>query len=97
MLKKYIRRSPRTASRIWGNVAVVVALKRYTNVEENVFQFGADEAYIWKLLEEQPSAKEIILNVAKKKKASFNSVKKEVIMFIKLLAAEDLVEILDKK
>ena len=96
MLDKYIRRSPRTASRIWGRVAVVVVPPKNNNLKEFVFEFGPDGAYIWKLLEGKPTIREIIVNFAKRKKIDFNSARKEVVKFIKQLVAEGLVEILDK-
>jgi hypothetical protein len=98
MLDKYVGRGFRTASRIWGGIAVVILLpKRNVNLEEVVFELGSDGSYIWKLLEEKPTLRKIIVSFAKRKKIRFDVAHKEVARFIKQLAAKNLVEVLDKK
>ena len=97
-LDKYIRRGFRTASRIWGGVAVVVLLpKNNVYPKEFVFELGPDGSYIWKLLGEKPTLRKIIVSFAKRKKISFNIAQKEVVRFIKQLAAKKLVEVLNKE
>lgn len=98
MLDKYIRRGFRTASRIWGGVAVVVLLpKKNANLEEVIFELGPDGSYIWKLLGDKPTLRKLIISFAKRKKISFNIASKEVRNFIRNLAAKKLVEVLDKE
>lgn len=98
ILDKYIKRSRRTASRIWGRTAVILLLPYdTTNAKDNILELSPDGTYIWRLLEKKPKIREIVESFAKKKRISRDIATKEVIKFVKNLAAEELAEILDKK
>ncbi len=98
ILDRYIRRSRCTASRIWGRTAIIVLLPfNNVNLEDCILELSTDGSYIWKLLEKKPKIREIVESFAKKKKIGHDIATKEVIKFVKNLAKERLVDILDKK
>lgn len=96
ILEKYIRRGRRTASRIWGDTAVVLLLPwNKANFDNNFCELTPTATYIWKLLEKKPKVKEIIDLFAKKKRIDRKIATKEVVRFIKKLAAKKMIDILD--
>lgn len=98
ILDKYVKRSRRTASRIWGSTAIILLLPFDTvNVKDNIFELSADGTYIWRLLEKRPKIRKIVERLAKKKRISPRLATKEVRKFIQHLIREGLAEILEKK
>jgi hypothetical protein len=96
MINKYIIRSPRTASRIWSNFAIVVLMpNKSNNPLEKIFKLGLDGAYIWRLLEKKCKVREIIISFAEKKKIGFNVARKQVLRILTQLDRKKLVEMQD--
>ncbi len=99
ILNKYVIRGRRTASRIWGENAVVLILPfpwKPTDFKKIVVELTPTGTYIWKLLGNKLKLKEVVSHFAKNKKINRDIATKEVVKFIKKLAAKKMVDILDE-
>lgn len=95
-LNKYVRRGRRTVSRIWGKTAVVLLLPlNDDDFKDSILELSPDGTHIWKLLEKGLKVRELVDCFAEKKKIDRDVAIKEVIKFIKKLAAKEIVDILD--
>jgi hypothetical protein len=88
---RWIVRNPRTASRIWGKVTIVILLPDKSNPSEKIFEFGLDAGYIWQLLRRKSKAKDIIMNFSKNKGISSNQARQKVLTFLVKLNKERLI------
>jgi len=98
ILNKYVARGRRTASRIWGDTAIVMLLPRgNVNTKENLFELSKMGTHIWKLLEKKTKVRDVIDSIAKEKGIDSNSIQKEVITFIRKLVKDKIVDFLDRR
>lgn len=101
ILERHVRRGRRTASRIWGRTAVVLVVSpsksdlKKGKFPNKVFELSPTGTLIWKLLENRPKIREVVEQIAQKKRVSRNIATKMVVKFIKNLVAKEIVDILD--
>ncbi|MFH1622223.1 MAG: PqqD family protein [Candidatus Omnitrophota bacterium] len=96
ILDKYVRRGKRTASRIYGSITIVLIMPLILHdIRKDVFELSSDGTFIWKLLENKPKLRKIVDCFAKKKRIKRDIAAKDVVKFIKELAAKKMVDILD--
>jgi hypothetical protein len=93
--KKFIRRSKRTAFRIYGNKAVVLLLPKGSILDRKnrLFELSPLSTFVWKLIEEPLKIRLIIERLAKEKKISYG--KKKAVALIRKLLKLKIVEIMD--
>jgi len=97
ILEKYVTRGRQTASRIYEGTAIVVLLPRGSHEpEEEIFELSPLGSHLWKLLENRPKVRELIDHFAKQKRVSRKSAAKKIVAFIKKLAADKIVDVVDE-
>jgi len=96
ILGKYVYPGRRIGWRIYGNTVLILLLPFRPNPETKVLKLrGSFRTYIWKLIKDRLQVREIVNLVARKKRVEPKVVEKGIIAFVKKLAAERIVDILD--
>jgi len=92
--EKYLRQSKRTASRIYGNTAVVLLLNKGNNRKANrLFALDPAPTFVWRLIERPLKIKLLTAKIIKEKK--FFLGKKKAMLLIRGLLKSEIVEIID--
>ena len=93
-LKNYIARGKRTAWRIYGDKVIILLMPSPHHKRLEIFEFSGMGTCLWKLLENGIRVEEFIQHIAKIKKAEPQSLKLEVLRFIRKRVREGLIDII---
>ena len=95
ILDRRIIRGRRTASRIWGDTAIVLLAPRdNSDKDDHVFPLTGAGTYFWKLLKKKPKVKEVIARFEKRYKVGCNVAEKEVLKFVRQMKEAEMIELL---
>lgn len=95
--KKYIRRGIRTASRIYNDktIVILISLGKVGSKIHSLFILENDGTLLWRLLDEIHQVKEIVNAIAKLKKISSARIERQLVIYLKKLAKNHVVDIID--
>ena len=94
LLKARLSRGKYTAFRFYGRSCIISMIPRDCfDSEDSIYELTHEAAYIWRLLENNPTGDEIINSFIKKYKLKREAAKEKVTSFLKKMISQKMIEI----